>query len=68
VVLCLSHDGACTDSFENFRGISLKRDLLNDITLNPSLFSLINTFKGPPEEVSLYWLITNEKNDRDTEV
>jgi hypothetical protein len=38
VFLCLSHDGACTDSFENFRKISLKGDLSNDITLNP-LFS-----------------------------
>ncbi len=45
VVLCLSHDGACTDSFENFREISLKGDLSNDITLNPPLFSLANTFK-----------------------
>ncbi len=45
MVLCLSHDGACTDSFENFREISLKGDLLNDITLNSPLFSLVNTFK-----------------------
>ncbi len=45
MVLCLSHDGACTDSFENFREISLKRDLSNDITLSPPLFSLVNTFK-----------------------
>jgi hypothetical protein len=44
VVLCLSHDGACTDSFENFREISLKGDLSNDITLNLPLFSLVNTF------------------------
>jgi hypothetical protein len=44
VVLCLSHDGACTDSFENFRKISLKGDLSNDITLIPPLFSLFNTF------------------------
>jgi hypothetical protein len=47
VVLCLSQDGACTDSFENFRENSLKGDLSNDITLNPSLFSLVNTFKLP---------------------
>ncbi len=40
VVLCLSHDGACTDSFDNFREISLTGDLSNDITLNPPLFSL----------------------------
>ena len=45
VVLCLSHDGACTDSFENFREISLKGDLSNDIAPNPPLFSLVNTFK-----------------------
>ncbi len=45
VVLCLSLDGACTDSFENFREISLKGDLSKDITLNPPLFSLVNTFK-----------------------
>jgi hypothetical protein len=44
VVLCLSQDGACTDSFENFHENSLKGDLSNDITLNPSLFSLVNTF------------------------
>ncbi len=45
VVLCLSQDGACTDSFENFRNNSLKGGLSNDITLNPPLFSLVNTFK-----------------------
>ncbi len=45
VVLCLSQDGACTDSFENFRENSLKGDLSNDITVNPPLFSLVNTFK-----------------------
>jgi len=44
-VLGLSQDGACTDSFENFRENSLKGDLSNDITLNPPLFSLVNTFK-----------------------
>ncbi len=41
-----SHDGACTDSFENFREISLKGDLSNDTTLNPPLLSLVNTFKA----------------------
>ncbi len=46
VVLCLSQDGACTDFFENFRENSLKGDLWNDITLNPPLFSLANTFNG----------------------
>jgi len=45
VVLCLSQDGACTDSFENFRDNSLKGGLSNDITINPPLFSLVNTFK-----------------------
>ncbi len=45
-VLGLSQDGACTDSFENFRENSLKGDLLNNITLNPPLFSLVNSFKG----------------------
>ncbi len=45
MVLCLSHDGACTDSFENFREINLKGDLSNDVTLNPPLFSLVSTFK-----------------------
>ncbi len=34
----------CTDSFENFREISFKGDPSNDITLNPPLFSLVNTF------------------------
>ncbi len=46
MVLCLSQDGACTDSFENFRENSLKGDLLKDIFLNPPLFSLVNTFKA----------------------
>ncbi len=32
--------------FENFRENSLKGDLSNDITLNPPLFSLVNTFKN----------------------
>jgi hypothetical protein len=31
--------------FENFREISLKRDLSNDTTVSPPLFSLVNTFK-----------------------
>ncbi len=46
--LCLSQDGACTDSFENFRDNSLKGGLSNNITLNPPLFSLVNTFKENP--------------------
>jgi hypothetical protein len=44
VVLCLSQDGACTDFFENFRENSLKGYLSNDITVDPPLFSLFNTF------------------------
>ncbi len=34
----------CTYSLENFRENSLKGDISNDITLNPPLFSLVNTF------------------------
>ncbi len=45
LVLCLSHYGAGTDSFENFCEISLKGDHSNDITLNPPLLSTVNTFK-----------------------
>jgi hypothetical protein len=37
VVLCLSQDGACTESFENFRDNSLKGSLSNDIIVNPPL-------------------------------
>jgi len=51
-VLCLSQDGACTESFENFRDKSLKGDLSNDVTLNPPLLSLENTFNGE----NLKWL------------
>ncbi len=50
MVLSLSQDGACTDSFENLRENSLKGDLSNDITLNPPIFSLVNTFKEQFEE------------------
>ncbi len=45
MVLCLSQDGACTDSFENFRDNSLKGGLSNATTFNPPLFSLVDTFK-----------------------
>ena len=48
-VLCLSQDGACTKLCENFSEISLKRDLSNDTTVNPPLFSLVNTFKVTEE-------------------
>ncbi len=53
VVLCLSQDGASTDSFENFCENSLKGDLSNDINLNPFLFSLVNTFKGGKTEKNI---------------
>jgi hypothetical protein len=43
-VLCLSQDGACSNLCENFRENSLKRDLSNDTTVIPPLFSLVNTF------------------------
>ncbi len=43
-VLGPSQDGACTNLCDNFREISLKRDLSNDTTVNPPLFSLVNTF------------------------
>ncbi len=44
VVLGLSHDGASTDLFENYSEHSLLGDLSNDTTVNPPLFSLVNTF------------------------
>ena len=44
MVLCLSQDGACTESFENFRDKSLKGGLSNDVILTPPLLSLENTF------------------------
>ncbi len=44
-VLGLSQDRACTNLFENFRENSLKQNLSNDTTVNPPLFSLVNTFK-----------------------
>jgi hypothetical protein len=52
-VLFLSQDGACTNLCENFREISLKRDLSNDTTVNPPLFSLVNTFKEGSEDIFL---------------
>ncbi len=45
VVLCLSQNGACTDSFENFLENSLKGDLSTDNTLNPPLFSLVKSLR-----------------------
>jgi hypothetical protein len=45
-VLGVSQDGACANLFKNFHENSLKRDLSNDATVNPPLFSLINTFNN----------------------
>jgi hypothetical protein len=45
LVLVLLQDGACMDLYENRSENSLKGDPLNDTTLNPPLFSLVNTFK-----------------------
>ncbi len=56
-VLGLSHDGACTDLFENLSENSLKGDLSNDSTSNIPLFSLFNTF-------SLVYRRTEKKNYR----
>jgi hypothetical protein len=44
-VVGISRDGACSNLFENFGEHSLKRDLSNDTTVNPPLFSLANNFK-----------------------
>ncbi len=49
VVLGLLQDGACTDLFENFRENSLKRNLSNDTTVSPPLFSLVNTRVSDPD-------------------
>jgi hypothetical protein len=40
-----SQDGVCADLFENLSVKSLKRDLLNNTTVNLPLFSSISTFK-----------------------
>ncbi len=45
LVLGLLQDGACMDLYENHSENSLKGDLSNDATVNPPLFSLVNTFK-----------------------
>ena len=45
LVLGLSQDGASMDLYENHSEDSLKGDLSNDTTVNPPLFSLVNTFK-----------------------
>ncbi len=44
-VLDLSQGEHKTDLFENFSVKGLKRDLSNNITVNPPLFALVNTFK-----------------------
>jgi hypothetical protein len=54
VVLGLSQDGANTNLFENFRENSLKRDLSNNTTVNPPLFSLVNTFNSTQLSQLLY--------------
>jgi hypothetical protein len=60
VVLCLSQDGACTDSLENFCENSLKGDLSNDITLNPPVFSLVGTFKNVFDLFPISFLFNKE--------
>ncbi len=44
LVLVLLQDGACMDLYENHSENSLKGDPSNDTTVNPPLFSLVNTF------------------------
>ncbi len=44
-ILGLSQNGACTNLFENFCDNCLKRDLSDDTTFSPPLFSLVNTLK-----------------------
>jgi hypothetical protein len=41
--------GACSILFENFSENNLKGDLSNVTTDNPTLFSLVNTFKQRPK-------------------
>ena len=45
LVLVLLQDVACMDLYENHSENSLKGDPSNDTTVNPPLFSLVNTFK-----------------------
>ncbi len=58
LVLCLSQDGACTDSFENFRENSLKGDLSNDILSTP-LFSHWST---PLNAAKSKFIVVNSRN------
>ncbi len=44
LVLGLSQDGAFIDLYKNHSENSLTGDLSNDTTVNPPLFSLVNTF------------------------
>jgi hypothetical protein len=46
LVLVLLQDGACVDLHENHSENSLKGDPSNDTTVNPPLFSLVNTFNA----------------------
>jgi hypothetical protein len=45
LVLVLLQDGACMDLYENRCENSLKGDPSNDTTVNPPLFSRVNTCK-----------------------
>jgi hypothetical protein len=66
VVLGLSQEGACTNLCEIFREISLKRDLSNDTTVNPPLFSLVNTFKEKKIfGATLHYSSPNQYKDED---
>ncbi len=49
-----SWEGRETDLFENYSENSLKGDLSNDTTVNPPLFSLVNTFKRLRRRRNLY--------------
>jgi hypothetical protein len=53
-VLGLLQDGACTDFFKNLSENSLKGDLSNATTLNPPLFSLVDTFNKLFEWMALF--------------
>ncbi len=45
LVLGLSQDGAFIDLYKNHSENSLTGDLSDDTTVNPPLFSLVNSFK-----------------------
>ncbi len=60
-VLGLSQDEDWIDLFENFSVNSLKGDLSNAITINPPLFSLVNSFKFGPND---NWVSQRSANTR----